>query len=74
MTGIGRTLITSHIGDLDAGVTTDGASFCPGRSVISNLSRQGAIAAMATQVPPIASFGTKSCWRLEQKQCIHYYK
>lgn len=64
MTGVCRTLMTSHVGDLDAGVTADRASLGPGRSVVSNFPRQGAVAAMATQVPPIASFGAESCWRL----------
>lgn len=67
MMGVCQTLMTSHIGDLDAGVTTDRASLGSGRSLVSNLPRQGPIAAMATQVPPIACFRAEPCWRLEQK-------
>lgn len=60
------TLMTSNVCDLDAGVTSDWTSFSSGWSLVSNLSGQGAIAAMATQVPPTASFWAESCWRLKQ--------
>lgn len=62
-----HTLMTSHVGDLNAGVTVDRASLGSGRSLVSTLPRQGAIAAVATQVSPIAGFGAEACWRLKQK-------
>lgn len=74
MSGVRRTLVTSHVGDLDAGVTTDRASLCSGRSMVSTFPWQGAVAAMATQVPPAASFGAEACWRLKHKYLIFYYK
>jgi len=62
--------MTSHIGDLDAGVTVERASLRSGRGLVSALQRQGAVAAMATQVPPIASFGAEASWRLKQKHTL----
>lgn len=67
MSGVCRTLMTSHVGDLDAGVTADRASFGSGWSLVSNFPRQGAIAAMATQVPSTACFGAEPRWRLKEK-------
>lgn len=64
----------SHVGDLDAGVAADRASISSGWSVVSDLPGQGAIAAVATQVPPTASFGAESCRGLEQKHTIIYSK
>lgn len=66
MFDIRRTLMTSHVGDLDAGVTANRASLCSGRSMVSTFPWQGAIAAVATQVPPTASFGAETCWRLKK--------
>lgn len=59
--------MTSHVGDLDAGVSVDRAALGSGRSLVSTLPRQGAEAAMATQVSPVASFGAEAWWRLKQK-------
>lgn len=61
------TPVTSHVGDLDAGVTADRAPLGSGRSLVSNFPRQGAVAAVAAQVSPVAAFGAEPCWRLEQK-------
>ena len=58
--------MTSHVGDLDAGVTVDWTSLGSGRSLVSNFSRQRAIAAMATQVPATAGFRAEPCRRLEK--------
>ena len=61
------TPVTSHIGDLDAGVTADRAPLGSGRSLVSNFPRQGAVAAVAAQVSSVPAFGAEPCWRLEQK-------
>ena len=61
------TPMTSHVGDLDAGVTADRAPLGSRRSLVSNFPRQGAVAAVAAQVSPVAAFGAEPCWRLEQK-------
>lgn len=39
MSGVRRTRMTSHIGDLDAGVTADRASLGSGRSLVSTIPR-----------------------------------
>lgn len=59
--GVGH---ASHVGDLDAGVPSDGAPLGPGRGLVPGVPGQGAVAAVAAQVPAVACLGAETCRRL----------
>lgn len=53
---VGGAEATSHVRDLDAGVSPDRASLRSRRGLVSGLLGQGAVAAVAAGVPPAACF------------------
>lgn len=51
--------MTSHVGDFDAGAPPEWTPLCSGRSVVSDLSREGAKGSVAALIPPTMVFGTE---------------
>lgn len=64
--------LTSHVGNLDAGVPTDRAPLCSRWGLVPYVPRQGTVAAVAAQVPPAACFGAEPCWGLDGETQIHF--
>lgn len=60
--------LTSHVSDLDAGVPSDGAPLGSGWGLVAGVAGQGAVAAVAAQVSPVACFGAETCRRLNQTE------